>query len=243
MSNGTVWGRHQSRLLLYLSSGVSGPRLVKACVLWVLEWIQDQASFGGWSSPSCAVGDVCKGLIPPKGRVSLAGSERGIQSSLLTKNHQSLQPQGVGTCALASDTSDITLPFLGCRAAQNSLLRALVPKQLWPGAVDAVGAVLVSWWCWGCGSIRRALLLGSPAALVRSSWLCWHEVGVSLGRCSCARTDTGNLRAKWFVLVPPSSCVGSYVRILPKRWPRWSCPSWHESCFPWLSSISVRCLD
>lgn len=75
--------------------------------------------------------------------------------------------------------------------------------------------MLVSWWHWGCGSTRQALLLGSLAALVQSSWLCWHKVGVSLGRCSCARTDTENLRAKWFVLVPPSSCVGSYVGILP----------------------------
>lgn len=48
----------------------------------VLEvWIQDQASFGGWSIPSCAVGDVVKGLISPKGRVSLAGSEGDSEQS------------------------------------------------------------------------------------------------------------------------------------------------------------------
>lgn len=82
MSNGTMWARHQSTLLLYLSSGVSEPQLVKACAFQVLEvWIQDQASFGGWSIPSCAVGDVVKGLISPKGRVSLAGSEGDSEQS------------------------------------------------------------------------------------------------------------------------------------------------------------------
>lgn len=66
--------------LLYLSSDVSEPQLVKACVLQMVE-VRIQGSFWGLEcSPSCAVGDVVKGLISPKGRVCLAGSRGGVRA-------------------------------------------------------------------------------------------------------------------------------------------------------------------
>lgn len=124
--------------------------------------------------------------------------QEGDLEQCSNKKPQSLHPQG--TCALAPDTSDITRPFLGCRAAQNSLLRALTPRQLWPGAV---GAVLLSWQRWGCGSTRQVLLLGSSAALVCSSWLCWPKVCVSLWGGAAGQGLTLRTRGLNVCPVPP----------------------------------------